>query len=165
MPVIKKGNCYMAPSADIIGDVTLAEDVNVWYHATIRADADKVYIGKKSNIQDNCVIHVDEGYPVRIGDKVTVGHGAIIHGCEIGDCSLIGMGAILLNGCKIGKNCLIGAGALVTGGVDVPDGSVVLGNPGKVVRKIRDEELEANVKNAEEYVSEAKERFGVESQP
>ena len=83
MPVIKKGNCYMAPSADIIGDVTLDEDVNVWYHATIRADADKVYIGKKSNIQDNCVIHVDEGYPVCIGDKVTVGHGAIIHGCEI----------------------------------------------------------------------------------
>ena len=91
MPVIKKGNCYIAPSADIIGDVTLDEKVNVWYHATIRADADKVYIGKKSNIQDNCVIHVDEGYPVRIGDKVTVGHGAIIHGCEIGDCSLIGM--------------------------------------------------------------------------
>ena len=139
MPVIKKGNCYMAPSADIIGDVTLDEEVNVWYHATIRADADKVYIGKKSNIQDNCVIHVDEGYPVRIGDKVTVGHGAIIHGCEIGDCSLIGMGAILLNGCKIGKNCLIGAGALV--------------------RKIRDEELEANIKNAGEYVKEAKERF------
>lgn len=87
MPVIKKGNCYMAPSADIIGDVTLAEDVNVWYHATIRADADKVYIGRKSNIQDNCVIHVDEGYPVRIGDKVTIGHGAIIHGCEIGTLS------------------------------------------------------------------------------
>lgn len=162
MPVIKKGKCYIAPSADIIGDVNLDEDVNVWYHATIRADADKIYIGKESNIQDNCVIHVDEGYPVHIGDKVTVGHGAIIHGCEIGDCSLIGMGAILLNGCKIGKNCLIGAGALVTGGTEIPDGSVVIGNPGKVVRQIRDEELEADVENAGEYVSEARERFGSE---
>lgn len=160
MALIKKGRCYIAPSADIIGDVTLYEEVNVWYHATIRGDADKIYIGRESNIQDNCVIHVDEGYPVHIGEKVTVGHGAIIHGCEIGDCSLIGMGAILLNGARIGKNCLVGAGALVTGGVEIPDGSVVIGNSGKVVRQIRDEELEANVRNAGEYVEEAKERFG-----
>lgn len=160
MALVKKGRCYIAPSADIIGDVTLEEDVNVWYHATIRGDADRIYIGMESNIQDNCVIHVDEGYPVHIGEKVTIGHGAIIHGCEIGDCSLIGMGAILLNGAKIGKNCLVGAGTLVTGGVEIPDGSVVVGNPGKVVRQIRDEELEANVQNAGEYVEEAKERLG-----
>lgn len=155
-----KGESYIAPSADVIGDVTLDENANVWYHATIRADADKIYIGRNSNIQDNCVIHVDEGYPVYIGEKVTVGHGAIIHGCEIGECSLIGMGAVLLNGCKIGKNCLIGAGTLVTGGTEVPDGSVVIGNPGKVVRKIKDEELEANVKNAVKYAEKAKNGFG-----
>lgn len=160
MSVVNNGKCYIAPSADIVGDVTLEENVNVWFHATIRGDADKIYIGKESNIQDNCVIHVNEGYPVHIGEKVTVGHGAIVHGCEIGDCSLIGMGAILLNGCSIGKNCIVGAGALVTGGVEIPDGSVVIGNPGKVVRQIRDEELEANIKNAGEYVEEAKGYWG-----
>lgn len=160
MAIIKNGKCYIAPSADIVGDVTLEENVNVWFNATIRADADEIYIGKETNIQDNCVLHVDEGYPVHIGEKVTVGHGAIVHGCEIGDCSLIGMGAILLNGSRIGKNCIVGAGALITGGVEIPDGSVVIGNPGKVVRKIRKDELEANIQNAGEYVEEARRYWG-----
>ena len=100
---------YIAKDADIIGDVQMGEDVNVWYHATIRADAAKIMIGNRSNIQDNCVLHVDEGFPLTIGEYVTVGHGAILHGCSIGDNTVIGMGAILLNGCKIGKNCIVGA--------------------------------------------------------
>ena len=107
-------------------------------------------------MQDNCVLHVDAGHPLTIGDYVTIGHGAIVHGCSVGDGTLIGMGAILLNDCKIGKNCIIGAGALVTGGVEIPDDSVVLGNPGKIHRSIRPEEIKRNLENAQYYIEEAK---------
>ena len=151
---------FIAPSADVLGDVTMKEDASIWFHATVRADADSIYIGRGSNIQDNCVLHVDRGYPVRIGEYVTVGHGAVVHGCTIGDHSLIGMGAILLNGCKIGKNCIVGAGALVTGGMEIPDGSVVLGNPGKIKRGIREEEITHNIENARLYIEEAKTYLG-----
>ncbi len=147
---------YIAPSADVIGNVSIGENSSIWYHATVRGDADSIQIGKGTNIQDNCVIHVDEGYPVRIGDNVIIGHGAIVHGCTIGDGSLIGMGAILLNHCKIGKDCIIGAGTLVTGGTEIPDGSVVIGNPGKVQRQIRPDEISHNQANARYYVEEAK---------
>lgn len=152
----RKQSVFIAPDADVLGDVTMEEEVNIWFHATVRADADSIYIGRGSNVQDNCVLHVDQGYPVKIGKYVTIGHSAVVHGCTVGDHSLIGMGAILLNGCKIGKNCIIGAGALVTGGVEIPDGSVVLGNPGKVRRSIREEEVAHNIENAKLYIKEAK---------
>lgn len=142
---------FIAPSADVLGDVKMAEDVSVWYHATLRADCDTITIGQGSNIQDNCVLHVDAGHPIIIGEGVTVGHGAILHGCQIGDNTVVGMGAILLNDCQIGKNCIIGAGTLITQGGIIPDGSVVLGNPGKIKRQITMEEILRNRRNAEEY--------------
>ena len=147
---------FVAPGADVIGNLKVGENAGIWYHATVRADSDHITIGTGTNVQDNCVLHVDEGHPLTIGDYVTIGHGAIVHGCSVGDGTLIGMGAILLNDCKIGKNCIIGAGALVTGGIEIPDGSVVLGNPGKVRRSIRPEEIERNRENAQYYIEEAK---------
>lgn len=147
----------IAPSADVLGNVIIQEDVSIWYHATVRADSDVIKIGRGSNVQDNCVIHVDAGHPVTIGEYVTIGHGAIVHGCSIGDDTLIGMGAILLNDCKIGKNCIIGAGALITQGMEIPDGSVVLGNPGKIRRQITPEEIESSRENALVYIKHARE--------
>lgn len=146
---------FIAPDADIIGDVELAEDVSIWYHATLRADSSRIVVGQGSNIQDNCVLHVDKGFPLTIGEGVTVGHGAIVHGCSVGDNTVIGMGAILLNGCRIGKNCIIGAGTLITQGMQVEDGSVVLGNPGRVKRKVQAEEIVGNRRNAEAYIEKA----------
>ena len=150
---------YIAPDADVIGDVQLGDQVSVWYHATIRADSDRITIGKGSNIQDNCVLHVDEGFPISIGEYVTVGHGAILHGCSVGDRTVIGMGAILLNGCTIGENCIIGAGTLITQGMHIPAGSIVMGNPGKVKRQVSDEEKKSNVENAKGYIRHAANAF------
>lgn len=147
---------FIAPGAVVLGNVTVEEECGVWFHAVIRGEREGIFIAKGSNIQDNCVIHVTEGFPVYIGSGVTVGHGAILHGCIVEENSLIGMGAILLNGCHIGKDCIIGAGALVTGGTVIPDGSLVLGNPGRIVRRITEEEIEKNRQNAERYVAEAK---------
>lgn len=148
---------FIAPGAIVLGDVAAGEDVGIWYHATVRGDRAPITIGKGSNIQDNCVVHVDEGYPVEIGEYVTIGHGAIIHGSKIGDHSLVGMGAILLNGCVIGRNCIIGAGALVTKNTVIPDNSLVLGNPGKIKRELTPEEIAGNLQNAKFYVEEAAE--------
>ena len=131
MAVIDK-SVYLARGSVVTGDVTIGEGCGIWYNAVIRGDEDSVVIGPGSNIQDNAVIHVDRGYPVRIGEGVTVGHGAILHGCTVGDNSLIGMGAIVLNGAVIGRDCIIGAGALVTGGTRIPDGLVAFGNPAVV---------------------------------
>ena len=136
----------MAPSADIIGDVSLAKDSSIWYQSVVRGDHDRIVIGEGSNIQDGCVLHADEGFPAIIGNYVTVGHAAIIHGCEIGDGALIGMGAIVLNGAKIGKNAIIGAGALVTQGTVIPDGMLALGSPAKVKRAVTEEEIAENRK-------------------
>jgi carbonic anhydrase/acetyltransferase-like protein (isoleucine patch superfamily) len=147
---------YVAEGSVVKGDVEVGEDSSIWYHAVVRADSDQIRIGKRTNIQDNVVVHTDAGFPVTIGEGVTIGHNAVIHGCSIGDNTLIGMGAIVLNGTKIGKNCLIGAGALVTGGSEIPDGSLVIGNPGKIRRVLRDEEIEGNRSNAAEYVTHAK---------
>lgn len=146
---------YIAPGAVVLGNVTIGENASVWFHATVRADRERILIGSDSNIQDNCVIHVDEGFPVLIGNGVTVGHGAILHGCKIGDNSLIGMGAIVLNGAVIGKNCIIGAGALITQNTIIPDGSLVIGNPGKVSRMLTEKEILQNKENALHYVNEA----------
>lgn len=148
---------FIAPGAIVLGDVTIGEDVGIWYHATIRGDKSTITIGKGSNIQDNAVVHVDTNYSVTIGENVTVGHGAIIHGCSIGDNTLVGMGAIVMNGAVIGNNCIVAAGALVTGGTVVPDNSLILGNPAKIKRPVTEEEIASNIRNAKEYVQEARE--------
>lgn len=147
---------FIAPGAIVLGDVTIGEDVGIWYHATIRADRAPITIGNRSNVQDNAVVHVDEGYGVTIGENVTIGHGAIIHGCSVGDNSLIGMGAIIMNGAQIGQNCIVGAGALVTQNMVVPDNSLILGNPAKVKREVTEEEVAASLRNADSYVEEAR---------
>ena len=143
----------------VLGDVTIGENSGIWYNAVVRGDRDSIVIGRESNIQDNAVVHLGSGYPVEIGDHVTIGHGAIVHGCKIGDNTMIGMGAILMNGCKIGKNCIIGAGALVTQNVEIPDNSLVVGNPGKVKRAVTEEEIRWNLENAQLYVDEAQEEI------
>lgn len=125
---------FIASSASVMGQVSLGEQASVWYGAVIRADVEKIIIGHRTNIQDTAVLHADEGSPTIIGDDVTVGHGAIVHGATVGDGSLIGMRATILNNAKIGKFCIIGAHALVTEGMEVPDFSMVLGTPGKVVK-------------------------------
>lgn len=145
-------SAWVAHSADVIGNVEIGEESSVWYHATIRGDLNYVKIGSGTNIQDGAVVHVDTGCPCVIGSMVTVGHNATVHGCTIGDRSLIGMGSILLNGCKIGRDCIIGAGALVTEGKEIPDGSLVLGSPGKVIRKLTEEEIKQIEMNAMTYM-------------
>lgn len=144
-------NVFLAEGSQVIGDVTVRKNCSVWYNAVIRGDSDHIEIGEGSNVQDNCVVHVDAGYPVQIGKGVTIGHGAILHGCTIGDNSLIGMGAIVLNGAVIGKNCLIGAGALVTQNTKIPDGSLAFGSPAKVVRPTKPEEIASNRDSAIRY--------------
>ncbi|MDO4493842.1 MAG: gamma carbonic anhydrase family protein [Clostridia bacterium] len=145
--------CYIAPSADVIGDVHLAENANVWYRAVLRAEEEPVTVGAGSNIQDGCVVHTDAGFPTTVGRNVTVGHGAILHGCTIGDNSLIGMGAIVLNGASVGENCVIGAGALVPGGKQIPDGSMAFGNPAKVQRLLTEEEIDKLPMSAAHYTA------------
>ncbi len=147
---------YEAEGSVVVGDVKIGPDSSVWFNAVLRGDEAGIEIGAQSNIQDCAVVHTDVDYPVKIGDGVTVGHGAIVHGCEIGDNTIVGMGSIVLNGAKVGKDCIIGAGALVTGGKEIPDGSVAYGNPAKVARAIKPEELEANKANAHRYVELAR---------
>ena len=147
---------YIAEGAKIIGDVTIGEDSSVWYNAVIRGDTNSIVIGENTNVQDNAVLHTSHSYPLRIGDNVTIGHGAIVHGCTVGNNVLIGMGAIVLDGAVIEDNCIIGAGALVTQNKVMPTGSLVLGNPAKVVREISDEERLSILENANEYSDEAR---------
>ncbi|MCR4672725.1 MAG: gamma carbonic anhydrase family protein [Lachnospiraceae bacterium] len=132
------------PGAVVVGDVKIGEGSSVWYNAVVRGDENPIVIGKNTNVQDCAVIHCNEVYPTIIGDGVTIGHAAIVHSATIGDNTLIGMGAIILNGAVIGKDCLIGAGALVTGKTVIPDGSLVLGSPAKVKRQLTEEEIEGN---------------------
>ncbi len=148
----KAGRCSIAEEAVICGDVSLGEDVSVWYHATLRADTAPLVVGNRTNIQDNVVIHAGDGCPVTLGEDVTVGHGAILHGCTIGDNTVVGMGAIVLNGAVVGRDCMIGAGALVTQGMQIPDGSLAFGNPARVKRTLTSEEIHHNHANAEHYV-------------
>lgn len=147
---------WIAPGAVVKGNVILGENVNIWYNAVIRAEINQIVIGKNSNVQDNAVLHVELQENVSIGENVTIGHGAIVHGCTVGDNTLIGMGAIILNRAVIGKNCIIGAGALVTEDKVIPDNSVVLGSPAKIVRQVTQEEIERNMHNAMHYVETAK---------
>jgi carbonic anhydrase/acetyltransferase-like protein (isoleucine patch superfamily) len=143
---------FVAENATLTGNVTLGRDVSIWFGTVVRADKDRIMIGDRSNIQDNCVVHTTRGFPVTLGCEVSVGHGAILHGCTIGDRVLVGMGAILLNGARIGKGSIIGAGAVVTEGMEIPENSVVIGVPGKVFKLTSDAQREHIRKNAESYV-------------
>ena len=132
---------WVAADANLIGKVVMLAGASVWFGSTIRADHEVITIGEGTNVQENTVMHIDKGFPLTIGTNCTIGHKVMLHGCTIGDNTLIGMGATVLNGAKIGKNCLIGAGALVTEGKEIPDGSLVMGVPGKVVRQLDDKAI------------------------
>ena len=152
MGIVNMG-AYIAPNATVVGDVILGKDASVWYGAVLRGDCGTITVGAGTNIQDNCVIHEQ----TTIGENCTVGHGAIVHGCTIGDDSMVGMGAIVLTGAKIGKGCLIGAGAVVTGKTDAPDGSMLLGSPAKIVKEVSPQMRAEIEKDAALYVKLAKE--------
>ncbi len=142
---------WVAPDANLIGMVTLGQGASVWFGATLRGDNERITVGAGSNIQENCVLHTDMGYPLIIGENCTIGHKAILHGCVIGDGTLIGMGATILNGAKIGAGCLIGAGALITEGKDIPDGSLVMGAPGRIIRALDPDARARLLKSAAGY--------------
>ena len=140
-PALPEGGEYwIAPNAVVAGHVILKKNASVWFGAVLRGDNEPIIVGENSNIQDNSVLHTDVGSPLTIGDNVTVGHMVMLHGCSIGDGTLIGIGSIVLNGAKIGKNCLVGAGALITENKEFPDGSMILGSPAKVVRELAPEQ-------------------------
>ena len=147
---------FVAENATVIGSVSLAEDVSIWYNVVIRADCDQVTIGAKSNIQDGSVLHVDPGFPLTIGENVTIGHKVMLHGCTIGDNSLVGINAVVLNGARIGKNCIIGANTLIPENMEVPDGSMVVGTPGKIKRQLGDDAIVMLGLSAEHYVNNGK---------
>ena len=149
-------NVYTAPGAVARGDVTIGDNSSVWFNAVVRAEAGSAVIGEKTNIQDNCVLHVDHGADIRIGSQVTIGHGTIIHGCTVKDNTLIGMGTIIMNHAVIGENCIIGAGTLITQNTVIPDNSLVLGNPGKIIRTVTEAEKENIRRNADYYMEEAR---------
>ena len=156
---------WTAPNATLIGNVRLEEGASVWVNAVLRGDNELILIGKDSNVQDGAVMHTDMGYPLTLGTGVTIGHNAMLHGCTVGDYSLIGINAVILNGAKIGKHCIIGANALIGEGKVIPDGSLVMGSPGKVVRDLTDEQkalLQASaahyVKNAQRYARDLAEQ-------
>ena len=157
-----RGGChFIAPNAAVIGDVTLHDNASVWFSCVLRGDADRIEIGAGSNIQDGTVMHADPGFPMVVGRNVTVGHNAMLHGCTIGDGSLVGISAVVLNGAKVGKGCLIGANALVTEGMEVPDGSLVLGSPAKIRNHLSEAQQLALMHNADHYVGNAR-RFAAE---
>ena len=143
---------WIAPSASVIGRVILKKNASVWFGATLRGDNDPIVIGENSNVQDGSVLHTDAGSPLTIGSNVTVGHMVMLHGCTIGDNSLVGIGSIILNGAKIGRNCLIGANCLITEGKEIPDNSLVMGAPGKVIREISEEQGQMLAGGALHYV-------------
>lgn len=158
------GSYWVAPGATIIGKVRLKVDASVWFGAVLRGDNEWIEIGERSNVQDGCVFHTDMGFPLTVGPDCTVGHLAMLHGCTIGAGSLIGMGATVLNGVKVGKNCLIGANALVPEGREIPDGSLAVGSPAKVIRKLTEAEIAGVMSAAGHYVANAH-RFSAGLQP
>ena len=151
---------WVADSAQVIGNVELAEDANVWFGAILRGDTELLTIGRGSNVQDGSVLHADIGFPVTLGENVTVGHQVMLHGCTVGDGSLIGIQAVVLNGARIGRHCLVGAGALVTEGKEFPDGSMIIGSPAKAVRQLTPEQIAGLRRSAEHYVANAKRYAG-----
>ncbi|WP_309679488.1 gamma carbonic anhydrase family protein [Polaromonas sp.] len=149
-------SAWVADSAQVMGNVALAQDSSVWFGVVIRGDTETISVGRGSNIQDNSVLHADDGLPLVIGDNVTVGHQVMLHGCSIGDGSLIGIQSVVLNGAKIGKNCLVGAGSLVTEGKEFPDGCMILGSPAKAVKQLSAEQIEGLKMSAKHYVDNAR---------
>ena len=147
---------WIADSAQVMGHVELGEDVSIWFGSVLRGDTEVIRIGRGSNIQDGSVLHADIGRPLEIGENVTVGHKVMLHGCSIGDGSLIGIGAIVLNGAKIGRGCIVGAGALVTEGKEFPDGSMIIGSPAKAVRELTPEQQQGLVWSAQHYIENAR---------
>lgn len=154
-PTLEGEGHFVAPNAAVIGQVTLRSNSSVWFSCVLRGDVEAIEVGAGSNIQDGTVIHADPGFPAVIGENVTVGHNAMIHGCTIGDGSLVGINAVVLNGARIGKNCLIGANALVTEGMEVPNGSMVLGSPGVIKKTLSAEQQAMLSLNAEHYSANA----------
>jgi len=163
-PVLEGNNHFVAANAAIIGNVKLRSESSVWFNCVLRGDNEWIELGERSNVQDGAVLHTDPGYPLIVGRDVTVGHMAMLHGCSVGENSLIGIGSTVLNGAKIGRNCLVGANALITENKSFPDGSLILGAPAKVVRKLNDEEIAANMESAEHYVANAA-RYLAELEP
>jgi carbonic anhydrase/acetyltransferase-like protein (isoleucine patch superfamily) len=149
-------NAWVADTAVLIGRVVVEDEANIWFGAVLRGDNEEIRVGRGSNVQENCVLHTDMGYPLTIGAQCTIGHKVMLHGCTIGDGSLIGMGAVVLNGAKIGRGCLIGAGALITEGKDIPDGSLVMGAPGRVVRMLEPEAQARLLMSARGYQANAR---------
>ncbi len=148
----EEGEYWIAPDAQVMGNVTLERNASVWFGAVLRGDNEMITIGENSNVQDGSVLHTDPGSPLTLGKNVTIGHKVMLHGCSIGDNSLIGIGSIILNNTKIGKNCLIGANTLIAEGKDIPDNSMVLGSPGKIVRTLSDEQSAGLALSAAHYV-------------
>lgn len=146
-------SAWVADSAEVIGRVTLGDNVSIWFNAVLRGDSDTLTIGAGSNIQDGSVLHADHGFPLVLGENVTVGHQVMLHGCTVGDESLIGIGAVVLNGARIGRNCVVGAGALVTEGKSFPDGSLIVGAPAKVVRELSEAQIAGLKAGAAHYVN------------
>lgn len=161
---IRADEYFIAENASVIGLVRLENNVSIWFNTVIRGDNELITIGENSNIQDGCILHTDPGHPLKIGNNVTVGHKAMLHGCSIGDNSLIGINAVVLNGARIGKNCLIGANSLITENKEIPDGSLVMGSPAKVVKALSPEQITGLAKSAETYVERFK-RFKRELRP
>ena len=147
---------WVAPSADLIGEVTIGKNSSIWWQAVLRADNEPITIGTRTNIQDGCVLHTDPGFPISIGNDVSVGHLCMLHGCTIDDGCLIGIGSVILNGAKIGKNVLIGAHTLITEGKQIRDNSLVIGSPGKVIRELTKEQIKGLSANADGYVERTK---------
>ena len=150
--ITRDGNNWIDDSAKVIGDVHLKNDSSVWFGAVLRGDIERITVGEGSNVQDNSVLHTDPGCPINIGSNVTIGHLVMLHGCTIKDDSLIGIGAIILNKAVIGKNCIIGANSLIAENKEIPDGSLVIGSPGKIIRQLKEEEIKAVKENAQHYV-------------
>lgn len=149
------------PTAYVIGDVEIGEYSSLWHYVVVRGDNDYIRIGKETNVQENSTIHTDPGFPVEIGDRVTIGHNAVIHGAKIGSNVIVGMGAIVLNGAKIGSYSIIGAGAVVTQGTEIPEGSLALGVPARVVRRLNENDIKMIEENAEEYLRHVRRYFGI----
>jgi carbonic anhydrase/acetyltransferase-like protein (isoleucine patch superfamily) len=154
--VVCKGDYWIAPNAVVIGSVVLGANASIWFGCIVRGDNDTITIGENSQLQDGCVLHVDPGFPITIGNKVSVGHMAMLHGCTIGDSSLIGIKSVILNGARVGRNCLIGANSLIAEGKEIPDGSLVIGSPGKVIRQLSAEEIQEINDASDNYVQRYK---------
>lgn len=157
-PVCGK-NVFVAPTATVVGDVVLGDNVGIWFSAVVRGDNDRISVGDGSNVQDCCVLHTDPGIPLTIGRNVSVGHKAMLHGCTVSDGCLIGINSVILNHAVIGRNCLIGANALITEGKEIPDNSLVVGSPGKIVRELRNDELEMLARFNKSYIDKIR-RYG-----